>query len=262
MSLIYLLTYLPVLERGIKPKITKRHFFSMAQECLSKTDFHEIYFLLLKEKIDYFIKIKMETLFNKKKVNKKNFLNILIEKEKMHFTNISNVMFPKWIYKDDSPHKIVRLWYHEIDQKSNSYFLKKWSKFSLMLEEVIVGFLSKKNKLSRERFFFQMGSSFNDTACIMKKNYTSDNLGLNGRALRLFFYINSIFILSGQDLEKKINNIRLSEIEKLIPLETFTLDCLIAYYLQLNIYDRECSFSMKKGEKILKDILDVDLGML
>lgn len=144
MSLIYLITALPALNKKEIPKIDKAKFFSMAYDCLDKDNLNDINLLLLRERIDYFIGLMSNLLANNPSFDKNKVVELFHKKRLLHFTKLGDGFFPSWSYSPLTPNQMIYLWYKEVFSKARSSFLKEWIKFSLNLDEAITGLLSKK----------------------------------------------------------------------------------------------------------------------
>ena len=255
MSLIYLITALPLLSEKKKITIDKETFFSMAYNSLGKHDLNDINLLLLKERIDFFVRITARLLAENPCLSKNKIIKVFHQKKMLHFTKLGNEVFPSWSYKALSPNQMICFWYKEVFIKAKSLFLKKWIQFSLNLKESIVGLLSKQSSLTKEMFFTQMLYSFDSTSVIMKNKYDDSYLGLKNR----FYWIDSLIKAISNDsselLEKDINIICLKKLNELKPINCFNIDFLMAYYFELDIKLRERSFNKENGEKILNKIL-------
>jgi len=255
-SLIYLIISLPILKRKELLRISKEQFFLRAYQSLGKSELNDLNLLLLKERIDFFINLQAEAVAKNPLLKKGEIRSIYRKSEVKHFTQIGCNIFPKWIYEPVSPNLMLRLWYKEVFSKANSHFFKEWARFSLNLEDIIVGLISKKSKLSRDDFLLQMDGSFSSVSALMKKRYNHDAyLGLKTKFDYSTLLLDILSISSAESLEKKINDIRIQAINKIKPMDYFSLDFLVAYYFELSIYTREASFDINCGRKILDKIL-------
>jgi hypothetical protein len=254
-SLIYLVTSLPILNRNNLQKINKKQFFLRAYQCLDKSEQNDLNLLLLKERVDFFINLHAEAVGRNPFLKTNEIVNIYRRNAKRHFTNIGDVYFPKWVYEPLAPNEMLRLWYSEVFNNSMSSFFINWAKFSL-LEEAIVGFIAKESKLDKNAFCDQIKGSSSIISDIMIKNYNNDmHLGLKTRYNWSKNLLDIISISSAELLEKKINDIRIQNIKKMRPMNYFSFDFLVAYYFELSIYVREASFNIDCGRKILDKIL-------
>jgi len=225
--LIYLITSLPKLYIGEKPKISKEQLIKRVYECLPKNSLSDFNLLVQIDK----------------------------EIEKSRLQSSTSPMGGKDI-SERMDNSSMRELFVKIYEKTQSNFLKLWVKYSLNIDDVLVGLLCKRYKLSKQDALKKFSNKFDSTYKIIIKNYESSNLGLSNR-FSWFNKLNELIQLNDlENTEKSIDLIKLQIIDYIKPYELFHMDMLLAYYLELSILERQLSFNATSGEKMLRKMLD------
>jgi len=222
--LIYLITSLPKLHVGRPLKISKKNFITRVNDCLT--------------------------------MDKQHDLNLLLQ-----LNSISEFYDKKSTKNDGVKYSFVQKNLVSIIKNTRSKFLYTWAKYSMNLEEVLIGLMCKNNNLTRDDAQDNFLKPLSEVSKTILKNYDTHDLGLNKRFKWFEKLNNTTKTLPLVEIEKSIDFIRLKLIDSLKSLDVFHTDYLLAYYLELTILERHTKFNLVLGQEKLKNILDsIDIG--
>lgn len=259
MSLIYTVTKLPKLRRNEAPLIKVPEFIKLASGCLSGVSRRDFDDLVLLEDIELTIKRVSGARLADPAISSIGMHEKITKSRPESATGASIERLPHYALEPIAQHLAMRKWYENLNKKTNSCFLKNWARLSLNLEEALCGLTCKAMNVSKESFLKQLDGNFDSTAKTIAKNYNQQDLGLSNRHSWFNEVKNLIFDKNFKKSEIALNSIKWDLIAALESIEVFSADALFAYYLKLKIIEREACFDYNSGEKILNDILNLQL---
>jgi len=225
--LIYLITSLPKLYIGEKPEITKNNLIKRVYEYIPESSLHDFKLLIKLDKDIKDMRSKFADMGGSQHEDKTIRKNSLLR---------SNLLY--------------------IYQNSHSNFLKLWARYSINVEDAIVGLVCKKKQLTKEHALEHCAEKFSLIHKSIARDYDSPDLGLSNRFSWFSKIQKVIDVEDFKKIEKTIDLVKLHIIDSIKPYDIFHMDILLAYYLELSILERQSSFDSDLGKKMLQKLLN------
>lgn len=252
MSLVYLVTGLPLLRRGEAAPISRAEFVRRCRDTLRGRDRDELELLLQVESAEETIRLTVEAelhgLDEAERIGS-------IRRDRRDGLPLSRL--PDWLLRPASQHQLLRRHYVELRRAARSEFLRRWAEFRVDIGEVLTALLCRAEGMSREAFLVQMEGSFAPSAAVIMRRWEEPDLGLGGRFPWLTRVIAAVALDDLQAMSRELDSLLWERIEELSTPGLFEVETLLAYYLKLRIVEREASWDLEAGRAVLDRILSL-----
>lgn len=250
MSLIYLITSLPRLQRHGSPPVERAAFVARCRDHLHGVERAEFEHLVRVEAVEESVRLHLQA-----KVRDWDPAVTMAHVLGAREDGRSFEDMPDWLTEPSTQHEWLRRHYFELTLQAQTEFLRRWANFRIDIGEVVTALLCRAEGVSRDAFLVQMEGSFDASAPLIIARWEDPTLGLGQR----FPWLPRVIAALGEDdlmaMTRALDGIVWDKIEELRPLETFSIETLLAYYLQLRILEREASWDATKGAAVLDAIL-------
>ncbi len=146
----------------------------------------------------------------------------------------------------------LTIFYFDYLQSFSSPFIKRYISFEYNLRNVLAALNSKKFEKDIERNILMLKGEESE---LLIQNSSSD-FGLSRHYPWLSEIIQAYQDLDVLDLEKKLCEIRLQEIEDILKFDYFSIDRLLGHWWKLSIVERYIDLTPEKGEENFSHIVD------
>lgn len=290
MSLVYLITSLPLMRPGTPPPLPREELVKKARAALEGADREELELALLLEEIEETCRLMAEAHASVPggDVSSSELTTILRTKRRPTPGGPTPSELPDWVMMPLPQHVLHRRWHHVLYERATSGFLKGYAQFSVDLQEVLTALLARREHMPKEQFLAQMEGHFDSTAEVLVRKAGDEELGVEKRhawfprvkaALELGSGATrdggapaSGFARGGEgaaleghsdlvEMERALDRLRWEEYERMRGLDPFSIDTLLVFYFQLRILEREASWDAAEGERRLEAALALPRGL-
>lgn len=258
MFLVYLVTSLPLLRLGEPPPLTKEEFQRRARAHLTGPEREEFERLMLLEELEETVRLMSEAKAENPLVSSDELTGIVRTRRRQTADGPRPEELPDWVTMALPEHVLYRRFFQHLYERAQSPFLKEWARFSVDLKETLTGLLSARAGLQRAQSLEKMEGRFDSTSSIIVTRYDVPDLGISQR---FSWYPRVQAALELDDLmamERELDRLHWETIEALKGTDLFTIDYVLATYLQLRILVREASWNQARGEEILERLLTLE----
>ena len=120
----------------------------------------------------------------------------------------------------------------------------------------LLDWFARKKKLSKDLALDHCDRNFGLIHKCIEKNYDSPDLGLSSKFSWFSRIQKAMDMEDLEKIEKTIDLVKLHIIDSIKPYDTFHMDILLAYYLELSILERQASFNSELGKEMLEKLLN------
>lgn len=258
MSLVYLITSLPLMRPGTPPPIPRDELVRRARTALEGGDREELELALLLEEIEETCRLMAEA---SGELSSGELTTLLRTKRRQTPGGAPPSELPDWVMMPLPQHVLHRRWHHVLYEKATSAFLKGYAQFNVDLQEVLTALLARRERMPKEQFLAQMEGHFDSTAEVLVRKAGDEDLGVEKRHA---WYPRVEAALELDDLvemERALDRLRWEEYERLRGVDPFSIDTLLTFYFQLRILEREASWDAAEGERRLDAALALPHGL-
>ncbi|MDJ0837705.1 MAG: DUF2764 family protein [Acidobacteriota bacterium] len=254
MSLIYLITSLPVVEPGQPPPLGMDEFAATARSHLEGADRHELEQVLLVSEIDKTILARNRKMLGLP-IDSQDTPFEEYQRQRALAADREERLLPAWALKDRPMHLLLRYWFQKVYKHARSHFLKRYSALWLNTEEMLAGLLCKLEGMDPQKFLTQMEGGIDSTWKVIMAHYGDHDLGIAGR-LRNYPEVREVLQMTDlAQMEQRLDVLRRRLIDRCLGTETFSIGQVLAYYFRLRLVHREAARDAEKGRAMLDDIL-------
>ncbi|HAN31737.1 MAG TPA: hypothetical protein DCQ06_09095 [Myxococcales bacterium] len=257
MGLVYLITGLPRLRRDESAPMSRDVFVERCLDQLRDNSLAEMKRLIRIESVEETIRLSLNAQLAEPSVRVRDLQDKLLHERKCA---LDLEELPAWAREPMAQHQLLRRHYYELTRESKTPFLRKWAHFQVDLREIKTALLCRQIGMSRKEFLQQMQGSFDASSPLMIRNWDEPRLGLGNRFVWLSTVIEA---LSNDDMlagETALIDVQWKHIDALPVPDLFSVETVMAYYLQLRLLERKDSWNREHGKSILDYILNIDLG--
>jgi hypothetical protein len=254
MGLVYLITGLPRLVRGAPPPLKRDDFVARCRGELLGSDLVEFERLLRLESVEETVRLTLAAQLADPDVTP-GALNAGVLSNRRDGKTADEL--PAWLRRPLAQHRLLQRHYFELTRGSKTSFLHDWANFVVDIEEVKTAALCRAEGVDRPAFLAQMQGSFDASANLIISHWEEQNLGLEQR----FTWLATVLAaFENEDLlaaEHALSDIMWARIEALNRYDLFTVEYVLAYYLQLRILERSASWNAEIGKSVFEQILNI-----
>ncbi len=254
MGLVYLITGLPRLVRGEDPPLTRADFVARCRSELERSDLEEFERMLRLESVEETVRLSLAAQLDDPDVSAAS-LNAAVLTDRRD--NKTADELPAWLHRPLPQHRLLQRHYFELTRGAKTSFLRDWANFLVDVEEVKTATLSRAEGADRPAFLAQMQGSFDASANVIISHWEERGLGLEQR----FKWLpTALSAFEDEDLlraERTLCDLFWSHIDTLNRYDLFSVEFVLAYYLQLRILERSASWNAALGRSVLDQILHI-----
>lgn len=250
MSLVYLITSLPRIRRGEPLPITRAEFDARCRDNLHGADRAELELLLQTESVEETIRLSLAAQLAGLDADA-TLASIVNDRR----DGVPLDRLQPWILRPGPQHELLRRHYFDVTQRAHTEFLIRWANFRVDIGEVVTAVLCRQEGRTRDEFLVQMQGNFDASAPRIIANWDDPMLGVGNR----FPWVPRVVkALADEDMiamSRTLDDVLWERIEALKPTETFCIETVLAFYLQLRICERQAQWNGDKGAQVLERIL-------
>lgn len=254
MGLVYLITGLPRLERGAPPPLTREDFVARCRSELLGSDLDEFERLLRIESVEETVRLTLAAQLDDPDVSPAS-LNAGVLTNRRDHKSADDL--PAWLRRPLPQHRLLQRHYFELTRGAKTSFLRDWANFVVDIEEVKTAALCRAEGVDRPTFLAQMQGSFDASANLIISHWEEQNLGLEQR----FTWLATVLAAyEDEDLlaaEHTLSDLMWARIDTLNRYDLFSVEYVLAYYLQLRILERSASWNAEIGKTVFDQILNI-----
>lgn len=255
MSLVYLITGLPRLQRDAPPPLTRADLVARCRDQLDGADRDEFERLLQVESVEETVRLDLEARLLG--LDADAAVASIVQDRR---DGVGRDELPEWLLRPEPQHVLMRRHYFELTQQAQTTFLRGWAHFRVDLGEVVTAALCRNEGASRDAFLEQMQGSFDATASLIIGHWEDPTLGLGQRFVWLPAVLTALLDDDLVAMSRLFDGIAWDKIEELRPIETFCVETLMATYLQLRILERQAQWDVERGTAVLDRMLALSTG--
>lgn len=257
MSLVYLITSLPPVQRGEEPPITRAALVQRCREHLVGRDRAELELLLQIESVEETVRLTLTA--ELAGLDAEATVATIVNDRR---DGIPIDRLPSWLLRPSPQHELLRRHFHDVIERAQTEFLRSWAHFRVDIGEVITGALCRQQGRTREAFLTQMQGSFDASCQRIIANWDDPLLGLGQR----FNWVSRVIKALDDDdmlaMSRTLDDVTWDRIEALTPPDTFCIETVLALYLHLRICERQALWNAERGVDMLNRILAATNGDL
>lgn len=140
---------------------------------------------------------------------------------------------------------------YEYGKKNGNRFVRRWFQYNQDMNNVLVATICRKHGLDVRRMI--VGD--NEVATILRKNLPQKDFGLSGVMDNLQEVMSIVDIDNLMEREKHMDAIRFCWLDDEIRFVHFSLENVLAYYLQNEMLNRWATLTVEQGEQIFRSIV-------
>lgn len=258
MSLVYLITSLPLMRPGTPPPLSRAELVRKARAALEGDDRGELELALLLEEIEETCRLMAEAGDD---VSSSELTTILRTKRRRTPDGPLPAELPDWVMMPLPQHVLHRRWHHVLYERATSDFLKGFAQFNVDLQETLTALLARRERMPKEQFLQQMEGHFDSTAEVLVRKAGDEELGVEKRHAWFPRVKAALELDDLVEMERALDRLRWEEYERLRGLDPFSIDAVFAFYFQLRILEREASWDPAEGERRLDAALALPQGL-
>jgi len=250
MSLVYLITSLPRLVRHGPPPLPRAAFVARCRDILDGSDRAEFERLVEVETVEETIRLRLQAQIRELDADATTALQVGGRRD-----GVAANSLPYWLMVPESQHEMLRRHYFELTRTATTEFLRRWAHFRVDVGEVTTTLLCRAEGMGREAYLVQMEGSFDSSAPLIMAHWDEPDLGLGHRFPWMAAVAAAVADADLMAMTRALDDILWQRVEALQPIETFCIETVLAFYLQLRILEREASWDAAKGAAVLDAIL-------
>jgi hypothetical protein len=257
-SLVYLITSLPRVDRSRPPPMSSAELARRARAALEGEDKRQLELLLLLDEVDETCRIMSDLERADPHVSAARLTAAVRTERRRAPLAPSLDELPDFVLQPLPRHVLLRRAYKQFYDEGGP-FVRGWAAFVVDLEEVLTGLVARKENLTPELFATQMEGHFDSTSEIIVGRLDRADLGLFRRFPWLPKVERALALANPQETELALDELRFTEIDRLMGTAPFSLDFVLGTFLTLKLLERRASWSKSKGEARLASLLGASL---
>lgn len=140
---------------------------------------------------------------------------------------------------------------HEYGQKSKNKFVRKWFAYNQDMNNVLVAAICRKHGFDVRKMIVGQG----EVAEILRKNLQQKDFGLGGVMDSLQEIMSLVDIDNLMEREKRMDALRFVWLEEATLFVDFSIENVLAYYLQAEMLNRWSLLTVEQGEKVFRELV-------
>lgn len=140
---------------------------------------------------------------------------------------------------------------YEYGQKSKNKFVRKWFAYNQDMNDVLVAAICRKHGFDVRKMIVGQG----EVAEILRKNLQQKDFGLGGVMDSLQEIMSLVDIDNLMEREKRMDALRFVWLEEATLFVDFSIENVLAYYLQAEMLNRWSLLTVEQGEKVFRELV-------
>ncbi len=140
---------------------------------------------------------------------------------------------------------------YEYGQKSKNKFVRKWFAYNQDMNNVLVAAICRKHGFDVRKMIVGQG----EVAEILRKNLQQKDFGLGGVMDSLQEIMSLVDIDNLMEREKCMDALRFVWLEEATLFVDFSIENVLAYYLQAEMLNRWSLLTVEQGEKVFRELV-------
>lgn len=140
---------------------------------------------------------------------------------------------------------------YEYGQKSKNEFVRKWFAYNQDMNNVLVAAICRKHGFDVRKMIVGQG----EVAEILRKNLQQKDFGLGGVMDSLQEIMSLVDIDNLMEREKRMDALRFVWLEEATLFVDFSIENVLAYYLQAEMLNRWSLLTVEQGEKVFRELV-------
>lgn len=140
---------------------------------------------------------------------------------------------------------------YEYGLHSKNKFVRSWFQFNEDVNNVLVATICRKHNFDVRKLII----GTNEVAEILRKNISQKDFGLTGVLDNLSDVMSLVEVENLMEREKRLDALRFVWLENKTLFVHFSLENVLAYYLQCSMLNRWSTLTTEAGEKIFREIV-------
>lgn len=147
---------------------------------------------------------------------------------------------------------------YEYGLKSKNKFVRKWFAYNQDMNNVLVAAICRKHGFDVRKMIVGQG----EVAEILRKNLQQKDFGLGGVMDSLQEIMSLVDIDNLMEREKRMDALRFVWLEEATLFVDFSIENVLAYYLQAEMLNRWSLLTVEQGEKVFRELVaDMKIGV-
>ena len=139
---------------------------------------------------------------------------------------------------------------YEYGLKSKNKFVRKWFAYNQDMNNVLVAAICRKHGFDVRKMIVGQG----EVAEILRKNLQQKDFGLGGVMDSLQEIMSLVDIDNLMEREKRMDALRFVWLEEATLFVDFSIESVLAYYLQAEMLNRWSLLTVEQGEKVFREL--------
>lgn len=140
---------------------------------------------------------------------------------------------------------------YEYGLKSKNKFVRKWFAYNQDMNNVLVAVICRKHGFDVRKMIVGQG----EVAEILRKNLQQKDFGLGGVMDSLQEIMSLVDIDNLMEREKRMDALRFVWLEEATLFVDFSIENVLAYYLQAEMLNRWSLLTVEQGEKVFRELV-------
>ncbi len=140
---------------------------------------------------------------------------------------------------------------YEYGQKSKNKFVRKWFAYNQDMNNVLVAAICRKHGFDVRKMIVGQG----EVAEILRKNLQQKDFGLGGVMDSLQEIMSLVDIDNLMEREKRMDALRFVWLEEATLFVDFSIENVLAYYLQAEMLNRWSLLTVEQGERVFRELV-------
>lgn len=140
---------------------------------------------------------------------------------------------------------------YEYGLKSKNKFVRKWFAYNQDMNNVLVAAICRKHGFDVRKMIVGQG----EVAEILRKNLQQKDFGLGGVMDSLQEIMSLVDIDNLMEREKRMDALRFVWLEEATLFVDFSIENVLAYYLQAEMLNRWSLLTVEEGEKVFRELV-------
>ncbi len=140
---------------------------------------------------------------------------------------------------------------YEYGLKSKNKFVRKWFAYNQDMNNVLVAAICRKHGFDVRKMIVGQG----EVAEILRKNLQQKDFGLGGVMDSLQEIMSLVDIDNLMEREKRMDALRFVWLEEATLFVDFSIENVLAYYLQAEMLNRWSLLTVEQGEKVFRELV-------
>lgn len=140
---------------------------------------------------------------------------------------------------------------YEYGRKSKNKFVRKWFAYNQDMNNVLVAAICRKHGFDVRKMIVGQG----EVAEILRKNLQQKDFGLGGVMDSLQEIMSLVDIDNLMEREKRMDALRFVWLEEATLFVDFSIENVLAYYLQAEMLNRWSLLTVEQGERVFRELV-------